>query len=208
MIFITIRIWSVGNMKWGFLLGVVLLTCGILCWGLKILDIPEYDGMDRVHELTNKNYKNVMKKYDVMVIYYHKAIGENRMAKKQFEVEELALEVCLRVMLYFVARKPACKKKNNNNNNEYMNWLFGQKYIFRFQRLALKRQKSIMFQPIEDQDVSSSHYSWWPVWWNRSSNPFHISMPYLHMAEIRSKCSMYVVSWPDGYLVVHGGSCC
>ncbi|XP_046698563.1 calsequestrin-1b isoform X1 [Silurus meridionalis] len=80
-------------MKWGLWLGVVLLTCGILCWGVKILDIPEYDGQDRVHELTNKNYKAVMKKYDVMVIYYHKAVGENRMAKKQFEVEELALEL-------------------------------------------------------------------------------------------------------------------
>ncbi|KAI5622253.1 calsequestrin-1 isoform X1 [Silurus asotus] len=80
-------------MKWGLWLGVVLLTCGILCWGVKILDIPEYDGEDRVHELTNKNYKAVMKMYDVMVIYYHKAVGENRMAKKQFEVEELALEL-------------------------------------------------------------------------------------------------------------------
>lgn len=103
MIFITD--WSVGNMKWGLWLGVVLLTCGILCWGVKILDIPEYDGKDRVHQLTNKNYKNVMKKYDVMVIYYHKAVGENRMAKKQFEVEELALEVCLRATLHLVKKK-------------------------------------------------------------------------------------------------------
>ncbi|KAI5087941.1 calsequestrin-1 precursor [Silurus meridionalis] len=85
-------------MKWGLWLGVVLLTCGILCWGVKILDIPEYDGQDRVHELTNKNYKAVMKKYDVMVIYYHKAVGENRMAKKQFEVEELALELAAQVL--------------------------------------------------------------------------------------------------------------
>ncbi|TSY83958.1 Calsequestrin-1 [Bagarius yarrelli] len=80
-------------MKWGVWLGIVLLTCGILCWGVKVLDIPEYDGKDRVHQLTIKNYRAVMKKYDVMVIYYHKAVGENRMAKKQFEVEELALEL-------------------------------------------------------------------------------------------------------------------
>ncbi|KAF5901902.1 calsequestrin-1-like isoform X2, partial [Clarias magur] len=85
-------------MKWGLWLGVVLLTCGILCWGVKVLDIPEYDGKDRVHQLTNKNYKSVMKQYDVMVIYYHKPIGENRMAKKQFEVEELALELAAQVL--------------------------------------------------------------------------------------------------------------
>lgn len=92
-------------MKWGVWLGVSLLTCGILCWGVKILDIPEYDGKDRVHELSSKNYRAVMKKYDVMVIYYHKAVGGNRMAKKQFEVEELALEVCSMAIIYLVERK-------------------------------------------------------------------------------------------------------
>ena len=81
-------------MKWGWGLAAILLTFGILSWGERGLEIPEYDGKDRVHILTNKNYKAVMKKYDVMVIYYHKAIGQNHMAKKQFEVEELALEVC------------------------------------------------------------------------------------------------------------------
>lgn len=53
-----------------------------------------------------------MKQYDVMVIYYHKPIGENRMAKKQFEVEELALEVCSRATLYLVknnGKKPGKK---------------------------------------------------------------------------------------------------
>lgn len=103
MIFITD--WSVKNMKWSLWLGVILLTCGVLCWGVKILDIPEHDGKDRVHELSNKNYKAVMKKYDVMVIYYHEAVGNNRMAKKQFEVEELALEVCSRATLYLLERK-------------------------------------------------------------------------------------------------------
>lgn len=80
-------------MKWGWALWGVLLTFAYLCWSEKGLEFPEYDGKDRVHELTMKNYKSVMKKYDVMVIYYHKPVGENRMTRKQFEVEELALEV-------------------------------------------------------------------------------------------------------------------
>uniref|UniRef100_A0A672QGM8 Calsequestrin n=1 Tax=Sinocyclocheilus grahami TaxID=75366 RepID=A0A672QGM8_SINGR len=80
-------------MKWGWLLLGVLLTCAYLCWSEKGLEFPEYDGKDRVHQLTIKNYKSVMKRYDVMVIYYHKAVGEDRMSRKQFEVEELALEV-------------------------------------------------------------------------------------------------------------------
>ncbi|KAI4872255.1 hypothetical protein NFI96_001103 [Prochilodus magdalenae] len=104
-------------MKWSWGLAVVLLTCGILSWGERGLEIPEYDGKDRVHVLTNKNYKTVMKKYDVMVIYYHKAIGQNRMARQQFEVEELALEVCstrpgsvvLRVNSFGPTRPPGVK---------------------------------------------------------------------------------------------------
>lgn len=82
------------DMKWSWLLLGVLLTFAYLCWSEKGLEFPEYDGKDRVHQLTIKNYKSVMKKYDVMVIYYHKAVGEDRMSRKQFEVEELALEVC------------------------------------------------------------------------------------------------------------------
>uniref|UniRef100_A0A8C1JQN4 Calsequestrin n=1 Tax=Cyprinus carpio TaxID=7962 RepID=A0A8C1JQN4_CYPCA len=80
-------------MKWGWVLLGVLLTFGYLCWSEKGLEFPEYDGKDRVHQLTIKNYKSVMKRYDVMVIYYHKSVGEDRMSRKQFEVEELALEL-------------------------------------------------------------------------------------------------------------------
>ncbi|XP_067285157.1 calsequestrin-1b isoform X4 [Pseudorasbora parva] len=80
-------------MKWGWVLLGVLLSFAYLCWSEKGLEFPEYDGKDRVHQLTSKNYKSVMKKYDVMVIYYHKPIGEDRMSRKQFEVEELALEL-------------------------------------------------------------------------------------------------------------------
>lgn len=80
--------------SWVFL--GVFLSLGILSWGEKGLEIPEYDGKDRVHDLSTKNYKSIMKKYDVMVIYYHKNVDGNRSAMKQFQIEELALEVGLR----------------------------------------------------------------------------------------------------------------
>ncbi|XP_073692908.1 calsequestrin-1b [Garra rufa] len=85
-------------MKWGWALFGILLTFAYLCWSEKGLEFPEYDGKDRVHELTIKNYKSVMKKYDVMVIYNHKPVGEDRMSRKQFEVEELALELAAQVL--------------------------------------------------------------------------------------------------------------
>ncbi|XP_052456831.1 calsequestrin-1-like isoform X1 [Carassius gibelio] len=80
-------------MKWGWVLLGVLLTFGYLCWSEKGLEFPEYDGKDRIHQLTINNYKSVMKRYDAMVIYYHKPVGEDSMSREQFEVEELALEL-------------------------------------------------------------------------------------------------------------------
>uniref|UniRef100_A0A672KSX9 Calsequestrin n=1 Tax=Sinocyclocheilus grahami TaxID=75366 RepID=A0A672KSX9_SINGR len=67
----------------------LLLTFGQLSWGQKGMDIPEYDGKDRVHDLNAKNYKSVMKKYDVMVVYYHEHVGSSKVAQKQFQIEEL-----------------------------------------------------------------------------------------------------------------------
>lgn len=83
-------------MKWSWVFVGVFLSLGTLSWGEKGLEIPEYDGKDRVHDLNAKNYKSIMKKYDVMVIYYHKNVDGNRSATKQFQIEELALEVGLR----------------------------------------------------------------------------------------------------------------
>lgn len=83
-------------MKWGWVFLGVFLSLAALSWGEKGLEIPEYDGKDRVQILNSKNYKSVMKKYDVMVIYYHKNVDGNRNAAKQLQIEELALEVGLR----------------------------------------------------------------------------------------------------------------
>lgn len=80
-------------MKWSWVFWGVFLSLGTLSWGEKGLEIPEYDGKDRVHDLNAKNYKSIMKKYDVMVIYYHKNVDGNRSAMKQLQIEELALEV-------------------------------------------------------------------------------------------------------------------
>lgn len=80
-------------MKWTWVFVAVLLSFGGLSLGKESLDFPEYDGKDRVHDLNAKNYKSVMKKYDVMVVYYHDHPGSSRVAQKQFEIEELALEV-------------------------------------------------------------------------------------------------------------------
>uniref|UniRef100_A0AAQ5YIE1 Calsequestrin n=1 Tax=Amphiprion ocellaris TaxID=80972 RepID=A0AAQ5YIE1_AMPOC len=85
-------------MKWTWVLVAVLLSFGALSLGKESLDFPEYDGKDRVHDLNAKNYKSVMKKYDIMVVYYHDHPGSSRVAQRQFEIEELALELAAQVL--------------------------------------------------------------------------------------------------------------
>uniref|UniRef100_A0A669BFC2 Calsequestrin n=1 Tax=Oreochromis niloticus TaxID=8128 RepID=A0A669BFC2_ORENI len=85
-------------MKWTWVLVVVLLSFGSISLGKDSLDFPEYDGKDRVHDLNAKNYKSVMKKYDIMVVYYHDHPGSSRAAQRQFEIEELALELAAQVL--------------------------------------------------------------------------------------------------------------
>ncbi|XP_077356249.1 calsequestrin-1b [Festucalex cinctus] len=85
-------------MKWGWAILGVLFSLGALASCENGLQIPEYDGKDRVHDLSAKNYKSIMKKYDVMVIYYHKNVHGNRNAIKQFQIEELALELAAQVL--------------------------------------------------------------------------------------------------------------
>uniref|UniRef100_A0A671RVC0 Calsequestrin n=1 Tax=Sinocyclocheilus anshuiensis TaxID=1608454 RepID=A0A671RVC0_9TELE len=85
-------------MKWNLVFLGLLLTFGQLSWGQKGMDIPENDGKDRVHDLNAKNYKSVMKKYDVMVVYYHEHVGSSKVAQKQFQIEELALELAAQVL--------------------------------------------------------------------------------------------------------------
>uniref|UniRef100_A0A8C9RYL6 Calsequestrin n=1 Tax=Scleropages formosus TaxID=113540 RepID=A0A8C9RYL6_SCLFO len=85
-------------MKLCLLILGVILTLGRLSWGEVGLEIPQYDGRDRVHDLNAKNFRSVMEKYDVMVIYYHQHVRDSKAAEKQFEMEELALELAAQVL--------------------------------------------------------------------------------------------------------------
>lgn len=57
------------------------------------LNFPEYDGVDRVINVNAKNYKNVFKKYEVLALLYHEPPEDDKASLKQFEMEELILEV-------------------------------------------------------------------------------------------------------------------
>lgn len=82
-------------MKWlGLILAALLLAlAGPGARGEEGLDFPEYDGIDRVIDVNMKNYKAVLKKYEVLALLYHEPVGDDKASQRQFELEELILEV-------------------------------------------------------------------------------------------------------------------
>lgn len=84
-----------GRMKWlGLILAALLLAlAGPGTRGEEGLDFPEYDGIDRVIDVNMKNYKAVLKKYEVLALLYHEPVGDDKASQRQFEMEDLILEV-------------------------------------------------------------------------------------------------------------------
>uniref|UniRef100_A0A2D4IAN4 Calsequestrin n=1 Tax=Micrurus lemniscatus lemniscatus TaxID=129467 RepID=A0A2D4IAN4_MICLE len=87
-------------MKWlGLSLAALLLAlAGPGARGEEGLDFPEYDGIDRVIDVNLKNYKGVLKKYEVLALLYHEPVGEDKASQRQFELEELILELAAQVL--------------------------------------------------------------------------------------------------------------
>ncbi|XP_044094918.1 calsequestrin-2 isoform X2 [Neovison vison] len=78
-----------------FIVGVYLLSS---CQAEEGLNFPTYDGKDRVVSLTEKNFKQVLKKYDVLCLYYHEAVSSDKVAQKQFQLKEIVLELVAQVL--------------------------------------------------------------------------------------------------------------
>uniref|UniRef100_A0A452IZQ4 Calsequestrin n=1 Tax=Gopherus agassizii TaxID=38772 RepID=A0A452IZQ4_9SAUR len=86
-------------MKWSKLLLVLLLAAaGPGAQGQEGLDFPEYDGIDRVVDVNAKNYKSVLKKFSVLALLYHEPVGDDKASQKQFELDELILELAAQVL--------------------------------------------------------------------------------------------------------------
>lgn len=73
-----------------FVVGVYLLSS---CRAEEGLNFPTYDGKDRVVSLTEKNFKQVLKKYDLLCLYYHEPLSSDKVVQKQFQLKEIVLEV-------------------------------------------------------------------------------------------------------------------
>uniref|UniRef100_A0A2K6S0E6 Calsequestrin n=1 Tax=Saimiri boliviensis boliviensis TaxID=39432 RepID=A0A2K6S0E6_SAIBB len=78
-----------------FIVGVYLLSS---CRAEEGLNFPTYDGKDRVVSLSEKNFKQVLKKYDLLCLYYHEPVSSDKIAQKQFQLKEIVLELVAQVL--------------------------------------------------------------------------------------------------------------
>uniref|UniRef100_I3MQA2 Calsequestrin n=1 Tax=Ictidomys tridecemlineatus TaxID=43179 RepID=I3MQA2_ICTTR len=75
--------------------GVYLLSS---CRAEEGLNFPTYDGKDRVVSLSEKNFKQILKKYDLLCLYYHEPVSSDKVAQKQFQLKEIVLELVAQVL--------------------------------------------------------------------------------------------------------------
>ncbi|XP_069862519.1 calsequestrin-2 [Dipodomys merriami] len=75
--------------------GACLLSC---CRAEEGLNFPTYDGKDRVLSLSEKNFKQMLKKYDVLCLYYHEPVSSDKVAQKQFQMKEIVLELVAQIL--------------------------------------------------------------------------------------------------------------
>ncbi|KAF6292563.1 calsequestrin 2 [Rhinolophus ferrumequinum] len=75
--------------------GLYLLSS---CRAEEGLNFPTYDGKDRVVSLTERNFKQILKKYDLLCLYYHEPVSSDKVAQKQFQLKEIVLELVAQVL--------------------------------------------------------------------------------------------------------------
>ncbi|XP_052035587.1 calsequestrin-2 [Apodemus sylvaticus] len=62
------------------------------------LNFPMYDGKDRVVSLSEKNFKQMLKRYELLCLYYHEPVSSDKVSQKQFQLKEIVLELVAQVL--------------------------------------------------------------------------------------------------------------
>ncbi|ERE90961.1 calsequestrin-2 [Cricetulus griseus] len=77
------------------LLGIYLLSFSRAEEGL---NFPTYDGKDRVVSVSEKSFKQMLKKYELLCLYYHEPVSSDKVSQKQFQLKEIVLELVAQVL--------------------------------------------------------------------------------------------------------------
>ncbi|XP_073318627.1 calsequestrin-2-like [Pagrus major] len=83
---------------WLSLLSGLCLRLVLPCSAEEGLEFPNFDGKDRVLDVTERNYKKALKRYDLLCLFYHEPVPANKGLQKRFQMTELVLELTAQVL--------------------------------------------------------------------------------------------------------------
>uniref|UniRef100_A0A671UEA0 Calsequestrin n=1 Tax=Sparus aurata TaxID=8175 RepID=A0A671UEA0_SPAAU len=83
---------------WLSLLSGLCLRLVLPCSAEEGLEFPNFDGKDRVLDITERNYKKALKRYDLLCLFYHEPVPANKGLQKRFQMTELVLELTAQVL--------------------------------------------------------------------------------------------------------------
>lgn len=78
---------------WLWLLSGLFLHLFLFCGAEEGLEFPNFDGRDRVLDVSERNYKKALKRYDLLCLFYHEPLPASKGLQKRFQMTELVLEV-------------------------------------------------------------------------------------------------------------------
>ncbi|XP_077462306.1 calsequestrin-2-like isoform X1 [Stigmatopora argus] len=62
------------------------------------LEFPNFDGKDRVLDITERSYKKALRRFDLLCLFYHEPVPANKGLQKRFQMTELVLELTAQVL--------------------------------------------------------------------------------------------------------------
>ncbi|XP_028835142.1 calsequestrin-2-like [Denticeps clupeoides] len=62
------------------------------------LEFPTFDGKDRVQEINKKNYKQELRRHEMLCVLYHETLPQDKGLQKQFHMTEMVLELAAQVL--------------------------------------------------------------------------------------------------------------
>ncbi|KAM3584916.1 uncharacterized protein V6R79_002414 [Siganus canaliculatus] len=81
-----------------FLQSVFCLHLVFLCCAEEGLEFPNFDGKDRVLDISERNYKKALRRYDLLCLFYHEPLPASKGLQKRFQMTELVLELTAQVL--------------------------------------------------------------------------------------------------------------
>ncbi|KAK9524082.1 hypothetical protein VZT92_017949 [Zoarces viviparus] len=83
---------------WLSLLSGLCLCLDFFCSAEEGLEFPNFDGRDRVLDVSERNYKKALKRYDLLCLFYHEPLPASKGLQKRFQMTELVLELTAQVL--------------------------------------------------------------------------------------------------------------